>query len=83
MGILAGINAARLVLGREPVVPPGESAMGSLIRYITDRTIKNFQPMNINFGLFPPLEGRVRKSEKKPLIAARALESVSRFKPFL
>jgi methylenetetrahydrofolate--tRNA-(uracil-5-)-methyltransferase len=83
MGILAGINAARIVTGREPVVPPGESAMGSLIRYITDRTIKNFQPMNINFGLFPPLEVRVRKSEKKSLIAARALESVSRFEPFL
>jgi methylenetetrahydrofolate--tRNA-(uracil-5-)-methyltransferase len=83
MGILAGINAARIVTGRESVVPPGESAIGSLIRYITDRTIKSFQPMNINFGLFPPLGGRVRKSEKKALVAARALESASRFKPFL
>jgi len=83
MGILAGINAARIVTGREPVVPPGESALGSLIRYITDSTIKSFQPMNINFGLFPPLDVRVRKSEKKGLIAARALESVSHFKPFL
>ncbi len=83
MGILAGINAARVALGMEPVTPPGESAIGSLVRYITDREIKTFQPMNINFGLFPPLVGRVTKSEKKALIAERALESASRFNPFI
>lgn len=82
MGIVAGINAARICLGLVPVVPPPETAIGSLLNYITDEGITNFQPMNINFGLFPPLERRVRKSEKKRIIAERALASISEFKPF-
>lgn len=82
MGIVAGINAARVCLGLGPLVPPSETAIGSLLNYITDEGIKNFQPMNINFGLFPPPSGRIRKSEKKKIIAERALASISEFKPF-
>ena len=52
-GLLAGINAARLVKGEEPVVFPPETAMGSMANYITTANPKNFQPMNANFGLFP------------------------------
>ena len=77
MGIIAGINAAKLVLNELAVVPPRETAIGSLIKYITDTEVKNFQPMNINFGLFPPVEGKRPKAEKKKLIAKNALENIS------
>jgi len=59
MGIIAGINAAKLVLNEPMIVPPRETAIGSLIKYITDTEVKNFQPMNINFGLFPPVQGKM------------------------
>ena len=51
-GLLAGLNAARIALGKQPVVPPPESVMGALIRYITFEGHKQFAPMNANFGLF-------------------------------
>jgi methylenetetrahydrofolate--tRNA-(uracil-5-)-methyltransferase len=82
MGIVAGINAARAALGEAPVVPSPETATGSLLRYISDGGVKNFQPMNINFGLFPPPEEKVPKSQKKSYIAERALGAMSRFCPF-
>jgi methylenetetrahydrofolate--tRNA-(uracil-5-)-methyltransferase len=82
MGIIAGINAGRLSLGESPVIPPPESATGSLLKYISDRNIKIFQPMNINFGLFPPPGEKIPKSRKKSFIAERALEAISRFCPF-
>jgi methylenetetrahydrofolate--tRNA-(uracil-5-)-methyltransferase len=77
MGIVAGLNAARSVLNLSKIIPPAESAVGSLLRYITDEEVKHFQPMNINFGLFPPLAVRVPKSEKKKIIAERALSVIS------
>lgn len=77
MGILAGINAANLILSRPFLSLPRETALGSLIKYITDTEVKNFQPMNINFGLFPPVEGKICKADKKKLIAEKALESLS------
>lgn len=79
MGIIAGINAAKVIRGESPIVPPRETALGSLITYITDTEVKNFQPMNINFGLFPPIKGRMQKKEKKKLIAKNALDSLSSF----
>ncbi len=78
MGILAGMNAAKLILKEPMIVPPRETAIGSLIKYITDTEVKNFQPMNINFGLFPPVQGKMPKPEKKKLIAKNALENISR-----
>ena len=77
MGIVAGLNAARSVLNLSKIIPPAESAVGSLLRYITDEEVKHFQPMNINFGLFPPLGKRAPKPEKKKLIADRALSVIS------
>lgn len=79
MGILAGMNAAKLVLNEPMIVPPKETALGALIKYITDTEVKNFQPMNINFGLFPPVQGKMRKAEKRKLIAKNALETISEF----
>jgi methylenetetrahydrofolate--tRNA-(uracil-5-)-methyltransferase len=72
-GLLAGINAARIFLGQEPVVPPATTALGGVLRYITDGERKNFQPMNVNFGLLPPIVQRVRGRERKALMAERAL----------
>jgi methylenetetrahydrofolate--tRNA-(uracil-5-)-methyltransferase len=82
MGILAGINAARVSMEANPIVPPPETAIGALIRYITDESIREFQPMNINFGLFPSIND-VPKPKKKSLIAERALASIADFKALL
>jgi len=79
-GLLAGINAAHLALGRAPVVPPRESALGSMAHYITTASPDNFQPMNTNFGLFPPLSERVRdKQRRNEMFAERALAAVKSF----
>ncbi len=72
-GLLAGINAARLVADKQPVVPPPTTALGALLLYITDPGRKNFQPMNVNFGLLPPLPAPLRKKAKKEMMARRAL----------
>ena len=61
MGLLAGINAARQMLAQPLITPPRETAMGALIGHLTNTSTKNFQPMNVNFGLFSPLEGRIPK----------------------
>jgi methylenetetrahydrofolate--tRNA-(uracil-5-)-methyltransferase len=82
MGLLAGINASRVSMEASPIVPPAETSMGALIRYITDESIKEFQPMNINFGLFPSIND-VPKSKKKPFIAERALALTADFKSLL
>ncbi|MGH7806743.1 MAG: methylenetetrahydrofolate--tRNA-(uracil(54)-C(5))-methyltransferase (FADH(2)-oxidizing) TrmFO [Thermodesulfobacteriota bacterium] len=82
MGMVAGINAARIATEASPIIPLPETAIGSLITYITDKGIKNFQPMNINFGLFPSLPNGVRKSERKGLIVERAMAKIAEFNPF-
>jgi methylenetetrahydrofolate--tRNA-(uracil-5-)-methyltransferase len=75
-GLLAGINAANIVLNRELIVPPPETAVGSLIAYITDTTRRDFQPMNANYGLMPDLKIRARGREKKIGMGARALAAI-------
>lgn len=79
MGIIAGINAASVILDKPLLDIPRDTALGSLINYITDAEVKNFQPMNINFGLFPSVKGKMRKAEKKKLTADNALRSISNF----
>ncbi|SDT45592.1 methylenetetrahydrofolate--tRNA-(uracil-5-)-methyltransferase [Paenibacillaceae bacterium GAS479] len=80
-GLLAGMNAGRLAKGQEPIVLPQETALGSMAHYITTADFKHFQPMNANFGLFPPLEKRIRnKKEKNESIANRALSALEQFK---
>lgn len=77
-GLMAGIHAARRVLGQPPVDFPPETAHGALAHYISSPEIKNFQPMNVNFGLIPPLGKRVRgKKIKNAMIAERALEALA------
>ncbi|TLY34965.1 MAG: methylenetetrahydrofolate--tRNA-(uracil(54)-C(5))-methyltransferase (FADH(2)-oxidizing) TrmFO [Nitrospirae bacterium] len=74
-GGLAGINAARRVQGQALVAPPETSAHGALLKYITTSDPRHFQPINTNYGLFPPLPARVRdKQERQRRIGQRALE---------
>ncbi|KEZ54239.1 FADH(2)-oxidizing methylenetetrahydrofolate--tRNA-(uracil(54)-C(5))-methyltransferase TrmFO [Metabacillus indicus] len=76
-GLLAGINAAKYVLGEELLVLPHETAMGSMARYITTANPDNFQPMNANFGIFAELPERIRnKKERYEKYANRALETI-------
>lgn len=80
-GLVAGINAAYLAKGENPVIFPEQTAHGSMCKYITSAVAKHFQPMNANFGLMPPLEERIRdKKLKKQKIAQRALEFLAKFK---
>ncbi|TCP58809.1 methylenetetrahydrofolate--tRNA-(uracil-5-)-methyltransferase [Tumebacillus sp. BK434] len=79
-GLIAGINASRLLEGKEPLEFPRETAIGSLAYYITHTSGKNFQPMNATFGLLPPLEKKIRnKMEKNEKISERALNSLGDF----
>ena len=80
-GLVAGINAARICQGLEPVVFPEETAHGSLCHYITTAPAKHFQPMNVNFGIMSPIKERIRdKKQKKMMIAERALRMLEEFK---
>ncbi len=78
MGLLAGINAARIATGRSPAVPPAETALGALICHLTQSEPKRFQPSNINFGLFPSwpqkVKKKVRGQERSQLALARLEE---------
>lgn len=80
-GLVAGVNAAYLAKGENPVIFPEQTAHGSMCKYITSAVAKHFQPMNANFGLMPPLEERIRdKKLKKQKIAERALEFLAKFR---
>ena len=74
MGLLAGLNAARMAAGEAPLTPPEETAHGALVGHITRSDPARFQPSNVNFGLFPPLGKRIRrKRERYEALSARAL----------
>lgn len=80
-GLVAGINAAHMALEQELVIFPKETALGSMARYITEADAKHFQPMNVNFGLFPELGERIKsKQERGERHAARALAALKQFK---
>ncbi|CAM3079811.1 FADH(2)-oxidizing methylenetetrahydrofolate--tRNA-(uracil(54)-C(5))-methyltransferase TrmFO [Filibacter tadaridae] len=81
-GLIAGVNAAKLALEENLIVFPKETALGSMARYITEANPNNFQPMNVNFGLFPALEERVKsKVERAEKHAERALKAIDEFRP--
>ncbi|PMC38426.1 methylenetetrahydrofolate--tRNA-(uracil(54)-C(5))-methyltransferase (FADH(2)-oxidizing) TrmFO [Bacillus sp. UMB0899] len=78
-GLVAGINAAQLVLDKELVVFPNETAIGSMATYITSTSADNFQPMNANFGIFAPLPKKIKsKKERNEMHAKRALETIQK-----
>jgi methylenetetrahydrofolate--tRNA-(uracil-5-)-methyltransferase len=79
MGVIAGVTAAALIEGRQPVAPPRETAFGSLINYICHAEAKHFQPANITFDLLPQLDEGTRrrirdKKERHRLVCEKALE---------
>ncbi|MEB8091378.1 FADH(2)-oxidizing methylenetetrahydrofolate--tRNA-(uracil(54)-C(5))-methyltransferase TrmFO [Mammaliicoccus lentus] len=84
-GLIAGINASKLVSNLEPIVFPRETIIGSMAYYITHaNNNKNFQPMNANFGLLPTLEKRIKdKKERYEKLANRALKHLDSFKVML
>jgi len=74
-GFLAGLNAGRLALGLEPAVPPSESMLGALVRFLATAQPENFQPMSANWGLVPPVEGRMDKRAKREAMFHRGLSA--------
>ncbi|MEK3886987.1 FADH(2)-oxidizing methylenetetrahydrofolate--tRNA-(uracil(54)-C(5))-methyltransferase TrmFO [Bacillus sp. FSL K6-3431] len=79
-GLVAGINAARLVLGEDPVIFPKETTIGSMAHYITATGSKNFQPMNVNFGLLPDLPEKIKdKKSRNEQYGERALRTIQNF----
>ena len=79
IGLLAGINAAAVIHEAPILPPPAATALGALNRYIVEANSKNFQPMNINYGLFPPLEKRVPKKHRKKHVTNRAVEEMDQW----
>ena len=80
-GFLVGVELARRLLGQEPVNFPRETALGALALYVSNESVVEFQPMNINFGIMPPLDHRVKgKRNKNAELSRRSLEIVDRLK---
>ena len=71
-GLLAGINLVRLLAGQPLVTPPPTTMLGGLLRYLREADPAHFQPINANFGLLDPLQGQVKKAERKSQLVARA-----------
>lgn len=79
-GILAGLNMARMLLGKEQLVLPESTMMGALSRYISDETVKNFQPMGANFGVLPVIEPKIRdKSQRYMALSQRAFDDLKKY----
>lgn len=78
-GLMAGVNAS-IIFQRGPdaplSLPPATTAHGALVSHITNADPRHFQPMNVNYGLFPAMEGRAKKAERRRLLAERALRDM-------
>ena len=75
-GMVAGINMAKLILNEDMIEFPKETATGGLCHYISDESVKNFQPMNVTFGIISPCDKKIRKKrEKNAYLAERALNT--------
>ncbi|HEX7656135.1 MAG TPA: methylenetetrahydrofolate--tRNA-(uracil(54)-C(5))-methyltransferase (FADH(2)-oxidizing) TrmFO [Sphingomonas sp.] len=73
IGLMAGRFAAAELAGRTLAPPPPETALGALLGHITETAeAETYQPMNVNFGLFPPIEGRTKKADRKKMYSQRA-----------
>lgn len=81
MGLLASLSAVAKIKGKKYEAPPKDTALGALINYLTTSSVKNFQPMNINFGLFWVGEMKIRdKKERNQKIALNALEQIQKWR---
>ncbi len=79
-GFLAGITAVNAVKGLPLPLPPPETALVALMHHITNADVKHFQPMNVNYGLFLELAGKIKKKERRQKLAERALEALDGWK---
>ena len=80
-GLMAGINLSKRLKGEETVILPVETMIGALSRYISDESVKNFQPMGANFGVLPPLPEKIRdKQERYMKLAERGMNSIKQAK---
>lgn len=78
-GIMAGINAARMLNNKDMLVLPNTTMIGALSRYISNGTVENFQPMGANFGVLPPLSEKIRdKSERYMAYADRGMNDLNK-----
>jgi methylenetetrahydrofolate--tRNA-(uracil-5-)-methyltransferase len=78
-GILAGIDLARELAGKPAFVPPPQTMLGALTAYVSDESVRDFQPMGSNMGLLPPLDARIRdKAARYRALAERSLEALGR-----
>lgn len=76
-GIIAGINAVRYAQGKQSFVPKADTMTGALCSYISDESVKDFQPMGANFGVLPPIEPKIKdKKERYKALADRAIASL-------
>ena len=81
MGLLASLSAVAGITGKDYMPPPRDTALGALINYLTTSSSKNFQPMNINFGLFWVQEMRIKnKQERNQKIAVKAMEQIKKWR---
>ena len=78
-GLMTGVNAARLAKNLEPLIFPPTTCHGALANYITTAVAENFQPMNVTFGLLPPLDVNTKKNLRKEKLATRALKDLEKF----
>ena len=79
-GLMAGLNLAKRLKGEETVILPEDTMIGALSRYISDESVKNFQPMGANFGVLPPLPEKIRdKQERYMQLAERGMNSLKKF----
>ena len=77
-GLLAGVNLTRRLRGQAPLVLPETTIMGALSRYISDESVRDFQPMGANFGVLPPIEPKIRdKKLRYEALALRSLRDLS------
>lgn len=80
MGLVAAFNVIQFMQKKQPLDWPPETAIGALLRYLQNADAENFQPMNINFGLFPQILRKLRKKERKRFISQRATKFLNAFK---
>jgi len=76
MGMVAGINAARFIIKKPLVIPSPTTATGALLHYITTADPDHFQPMNVTYGLFPPLPSEVKKRDRRNFLIQQALKHI-------
>lgn len=79
-GFIAGLNAASLAKGGKMLQPPAETALGALVHHVTNAEVRHFQPMNVNYGLFPAIPGRIKKKDKRGMLAERALTAIDKWR---